>query len=350
MQPCAVCGGIGIDAGGYCVNCRTYRGVAGRPVSSNYEPTSGEPYNRTSSYPTYPTSGPPSRTSGYTPEQSSYRQEQQTYGGGQQAYGGGQGYGTQPRPPYGTEQPRYRQEPPAPGHDDGYHANTPAPGQLAYPGARPASGPPYSTGGTADSGGYAMRRDLASVERDSGSGRNLPILALMAVVLSIAIGAVIVFQQQDDNDAPLVDPCVVGNWTVTSMTMDVITETFGTIRFTSVGSLGNVGTVTYRADGTAVHTYGDTARLGADVVIGGSSQKVALVISGTGQYDFRTNDSTMTFQNTLTNRKVTLTVEALKISKDIDVEIGVKPARYNCEADTLTLFTDDYRAEAHRDS
>lgn len=51
MQPCAVCGGVQVDAAGYCTQCRTFRGVPQQ------------------SYPPYPTSVPP----GYP---------QQTSGGG----------------------------------------------------------------------------------------------------------------------------------------------------------------------------------------------------------------------------------------------------------------------------
>jgi hypothetical protein len=33
MQPCAVCGGVGVDAAGYCLHCRTFRGVPVQPVA-----------------------------------------------------------------------------------------------------------------------------------------------------------------------------------------------------------------------------------------------------------------------------------------------------------------------------
>src|SRR6266508_6110907 len=37
MQPCGVCGGMGIDAAGYCTQCRTYRGVPDQPPPESYD-------------------------------------------------------------------------------------------------------------------------------------------------------------------------------------------------------------------------------------------------------------------------------------------------------------------------
>ena len=60
MQPCPTCGGMGIDANGYCTQCRTYRGVPQAPQ----QPTSGSPYSGVpytgQPYAGYPTSSGPS--------------------------------------------------------------------------------------------------------------------------------------------------------------------------------------------------------------------------------------------------------------------------------------------------
>jgi hypothetical protein len=42
MQPCPTCGGMGIDANGYCTNCRTYRGI---PQFGGNPPVSAAPYS-----------------------------------------------------------------------------------------------------------------------------------------------------------------------------------------------------------------------------------------------------------------------------------------------------------------
>ena len=53
MQPCPVCGSLGVDAAGYCVQCRTYRGLPGGPTQPG-APISGPP-----GYPTAPGYPPP---------------------------------------------------------------------------------------------------------------------------------------------------------------------------------------------------------------------------------------------------------------------------------------------------
>ena len=65
MQPCPTCGGMGIDANGYCTQCQTYRGLPQTPSSGvpyGDAPYSGAPYGQTppgaSPYGGYPTSGP----------------------------------------------------------------------------------------------------------------------------------------------------------------------------------------------------------------------------------------------------------------------------------------------------
>src|SRR5205814_1855740 len=50
MQPCEVCGGMGVDAAGYCTQCRNYRGLPA--------PASGAPYG-------YAPASPPGYAAGY---------------------------------------------------------------------------------------------------------------------------------------------------------------------------------------------------------------------------------------------------------------------------------------------
>ena len=79
MQPCQVCGGVLVDANGYCTQCGTFRGQPAQPVSGapyppagypqyGQSPASGAPYSAppTSATP-YPFSGPPmSGAGGYS--------------------------------------------------------------------------------------------------------------------------------------------------------------------------------------------------------------------------------------------------------------------------------------------
>ncbi|GLH95232.1 hypothetical protein [Phytohabitans aurantiacus] len=61
MQPCAVCGGVLVDAAGYCTQCRTFRGVPQQQPYTPY-PTSVPPgYPQQTSGGGYPGSYPPPR-------------------------------------------------------------------------------------------------------------------------------------------------------------------------------------------------------------------------------------------------------------------------------------------------
>jgi hypothetical protein len=68
MQPCAVCGGVGIDAAGYCTQCRTFRGVPVQPPAPpqaypGYQQPTGMPpaYPQQTSGGGYPMSYPPAQ-------------------------------------------------------------------------------------------------------------------------------------------------------------------------------------------------------------------------------------------------------------------------------------------------
>ncbi|MBT8224791.1 MAG: hypothetical protein HKP61_09050 [Dactylosporangium sp.] len=171
---------------------------------------------------------------------------------------------------------------------------------------------------------------------------------LVAVtLLGLAVVLVTVLRGRDGAEEPLVDPCVVGNWTVQNMTMAIETDAFGKIRFVS---LGEIGKIEYGADGTAVHAYGDEARLSAEVTVSAVSQQAILTITGVDRYDYRTSDSTMVFSSLRDDRTTTLTIDGIGVSSDIDINMGLEPARFSCAGDSLTTFTENYRAEAHRDS
>lgn len=344
MHPCAVCGGIGVDANGYCVNCRTYCGVAGSSDSGSYGQVNPSHYGSAdqrgrgqgdpSGY--GPTTGPTNGDTFQRPAQ--YPTGQYPMGQRQDRY----------------EQTTRRPEPeyPISHHSERLPVPPPHPSRdLSYPSSSPPSNlrpPPVDPAGDEDDEGLAAHRGERSARK---SGRaTLPLIALLVVLLGGAGAWFYVSRDTSETSDSLVDECVIGNWTVVSMTIDVTTDTFGTVHFTNVGTVGNVGTIEYRADGTAVHTYGNGAELQAEVTISGVAKTVKIALTGTGTYDFRTSDKTMTFSNLVSQRKATLTVSGSTTSTELPIEIGVDPARYNCEMDTLTIFTDDYRAEAHLDS
>jgi hypothetical protein len=60
MQPCPVCGSLGVDASGYCVQCRRYRGLPSGPTQPG-APTSGPPGYPPPGYPPQTSPQPPPR-------------------------------------------------------------------------------------------------------------------------------------------------------------------------------------------------------------------------------------------------------------------------------------------------
>jgi hypothetical protein len=172
MQPCEVCGGMGIDANGYCTQCRTYRGIPGQAAG----PGSPAPYG--AGYPQSPAYPP---TGGYPPQQPGYQQP---------AYGQQTGY---QQTGYGQQQPGY--------------------GQPTY--AAPVPTPP-------------KQRSSYTIP--------LIALSATLVVVVVGIVAIVLFRDGDTPDNPsAIDNCVVGTWEVTDYTEDVAVPEVGKVTFTDSG-------------------------------------------------------------------------------------------------------------------
>ncbi len=284
MQPCGVCGGVGIDTGGYCVHCRTYRGVTEQyPQLPGYGPVSGAPY---------PTSGDPYAIEAGRPAPDDYGRFQSG------------GYRRIPIPPDNT--------------GTGVH------GQLYPPPRNPDRRRP--------------RRSLA-----------LPLTALAAtlVILVIAIVVATATRNNGKGTTSLVDSCLVGTWTVSTMKVDIRTAELGTVNFTNVGEAGRMR---FDPDGTGYHDYGEGGgvEFTADAGTGSTVRKVSLKVTGIVRYHVRTEDSTVWYQDTRTVGAATLTVVDTGTTSPVEFGVHGEPARYSCHSDTLTTFTEDYRLEARR--
>jgi len=294
MQPCAVCGGFGIDASGYCVNCRTFRGVTGQAPPAGYGPTGGGSYSEGNPVP-YQTSVAPYQAAPYQAGAAPYPTSMA---------------------PYQTSTAPYQT------------SAAPYPTSAApYPGSFPGAG-----------GGVPQRHR---------GPLTVPLVALSVTLalLVVAIVVVVIFRDRSPSQSSLVDTCVVGQWAVTTMTMDVVTDSFGTVHFTNVGSAGKV---TYSADGKGVRDYGDDTEFVADVTGGGVTRKMNLKIAGTARYDFRTANSAITTSNVQAAGTMVLTVTATGASSSQNLDIGADTAKYSCEKNNLTIYTEQYRAESTR--
>jgi hypothetical protein len=293
MQPCGVCGGVGVDAAGYCTQCRTYRG---QPGSEAYpaahepnSPASGAPYSGS------PYGAPYGQSSGAP------------YSGTPYGQSSGTPYGQSSGAPYGAVSSGPSYPPPA----------YPTAGQASYPPPQPPQ-PPRRT-----------RNSFA-----------IPLIALSItlVVLVIAIVAVVVIRSGTKKSpvadptpaAAVVDECVVGAWHVTSHTEDLALDT-GKVKFTGSGAK-----VTLNADGTGVTDFGQETTFTATV----NGLPVKLVVTGTITYDFRTNNNTVSFSNVKADGTATVTISETGFTTSTPLTGDDSPAKYTCSNEKLTQQTE----------
>jgi hypothetical protein len=232
MQPCAVCGSVGVDAAGYCVQCRTYRGVPGAPTAPVGMP------------PGYPTPGRPPRT----------------------------------------------------------------------------------------------RSPLL-----------VPLIALSSIlVILVAAIVVIAVVRASGRSNPstggstatransLVDECVIGTWRMSHYEEDVPVTGYGNVKFTGEGA-----EVRLRVDGTGVTDYKDGTTFNATV----DGVVYKLVVSGTVSFGYRTSNGTFSFSGVTASGQETLTRTDTGQQVTQDLTGSSDPANYTCSGDSLTEFTNQYRAE-----
>jgi hypothetical protein len=286
MQPCEVCGGMGVDAAGYCTQCRTYRGVP--PTSGAPYPQQQSPYGQNP----YPVSG-----GGYTPTS-----------GAPYPYAGAPGAG-------------YPQSgPPA--------QFTAAP--AGYPGQYPQQQ-------------YAPPRPPPTPARSRGFA--VPLIALSATLVVIVVAIVVVAIVRSgikktsadgggpnpDTSTVVVDQCVVGTWAITSDEEDVVMDQVGTVRFSGKG-----GEARLKADGTGSIDYGRNGP--AKFTATYKDQRVELVVTGTVTFDYRTAGGAMSFSNMKAKGNLAMTVGGLA-STNLPLEVSDDPAKYTCTGTTLTQTT-----------
>jgi hypothetical protein len=308
MQPCPTCGGMGIDANGYCTQCRTYRGLPQSPP-----PSSGAPYGGP------PPSGPPYSGSPYSGA------------------------------PYGAP----ASGPPAGAPYGGYPTSA-GPG---YP--QPTSGgAPMAYPATTYGGAYGAPTTPPPKKRSSFM---VPLIALSGVLAILVVAIVVVVlvknsgSDSSDNTAAgggtttedpksaLVDQCVVGVWQMTSYSEDVPVPNVGSVPFTLSG---NGAKMTFGKDGKGIQDFGAGTNFVGNVTQAGTTVPVNLQLSGKVTYDFRTNDGVMSFSNMVSQGKAT--VSAGGQSQSQDYKGDTDPSKYICNGDKMTMSTSAYQSELKR--
>jgi hypothetical protein len=302
MQPCSVCGGVGIDAGGYCTTCHTYRGVPSAPAPQGYSvipPASGAPYPGSGA--PYPGSGAP-----YNDPMSGGQYNDPMSGGPYGAPMGDPGYAPTSGAPY-------------PSYGGGYPGG-PAPG---YP---PQNQPPNFL--------------APPPQPRSRNSFVLPLVALsvVLVVLVVAIVAVAALRSgtkkvADGSSASAspsskVDTCVVGTWNITSESQDVAVEGVGSVTFKGSGAR-----VLLRANGTGEILYNGTTYTGTI-----SGHQWDLIANGSIKYDYTTSNGSMAYSNFVPTGTVVIKLDGTEATSE-PMTADEDPVRYTCTGDTMTQTT-----------
>jgi hypothetical protein len=171
----------------------------------------------------------------------------------------------------------------------------------------------------------------------------------VAVVL-VAVGIVVVVALKSGNNdqaggggksaAPgassAIDPCLVGNWTVTKASMDWTVDGVGSVVLDSQNALQ---TVVIRADGTADDNYGGDSKYSG--TSGGHTY--TLDVSGKVHYSVRTANDTLTFVDPQATGVVTYGIDG-KDATSFPLSVSSDPTHYTCGGSTLTEHTETYDA------
>ncbi|UWZ36767.1 hypothetical protein Drose_38265 [Dactylosporangium roseum] len=288
---------MGIDANGYCTQCRTYRGVPQAPQP----PTSGSPY-----------SGAP-------------------YSGG--AYAG-----------YPSQDPSFPDQVSGPGY----------PGQVSGPGypgqvSGPPSYPPTTYGGQ-----YG-----ASPTPPKKNNFLVPVLALSGVLVLLVVAIVVVAAMKggdDPKDTPvaqpgqttngpskgasakpsaIIDECLVGSWQTKTYTEQVSMQGIGDVPF-KLDANGAV--LTFTADGKHTQTFKDT-RFSGDPTVQGTKAHVVLTVNANVTADVHTAGGSIAYTNLKSDGSGTVSAPSLGVNETEPFSPGDDPSKYTCSGDTLTLST-----------
>ncbi|BCJ65493.1 hypothetical protein [Polymorphospora rubra] len=350
MQPCAVCGGVTINAAGNCTQCGTYRG-------------SGDPL-------------PPSPYS--TPPQE-YQQSYGQQGYGQPDYGqpssGAAGYGQPGGGPAGYGPPDYGQPgnggagyPPVSGPSyppvsgagyppvsgGGYPPQSGAPGYptSSPPGGYPGSGGPAYPQPTSG-GGYAVSYPSIPQQQQQPSKNKflVPAIALGSTlaVLVVAILVIVGMRGNDEDDpnvlanpsstpsvqqsessapaVPGIDQCVVGEWVVNSHREEVPIDGVGNVTFNGRSPWARLSLT---AEGKGVTEYGNGTEYRGSV----QGQTVTIKFTGRITFDYRAENGTISLSNVKPDGTTTATVgDGQPVSEPLGG--GDDPSKYTCSGDQL---------------
>jgi hypothetical protein len=129
----------------------------------------------------------------------------------------------------------------------------------------------------------------------------------------------------------LIDPCLVGIWTVTSSTLRVPLDD-GPVVFELTTPASQF--VTINGDGTAIDEYHQSRYAGST---GGKSY--GMEVAGTVHYAVRTSDGTLSFVSPSASGTITVSIDG-KQTNTGPLGVSNDPVSYTCAGDTFTEHND----------
>lgn len=294
MQPCPTCGGMGIDANGYCTQCRTYRGVPQAPQ----QPTSGTPYT-----------GAPY--------------------GGQQPYAG---YPTSSGPQYSAP-PSYSDPVSAP--------------PTAY-------GATYGGAGSPSVGG----RNKYLMPILALSGVLVVLVVAIVVVAALKSGDDKKTDPQANNptgapsatgkaaEKAVIDECLVGTWTTQTYTEQVAMDGVGNV---PINLTKNGSVLKFTPDGKLTETYKDSTFTG-NPTISGQAVAITLTVNATVTSNVSTTSGSIAYQNVQATGTINTKAPSINFDQTEPFQTDDNPAKYTCSGNNLTMSTSQINSTATKTS
>lgn len=295
MQPCPTCGGMGIDANGYCTQCRTYRGVPQAPQ----QPTSGTPYSGA---------------------------------------------------PYGQQQP-YAGYPTSSGPS--YQDGSAFPGQASGPPAYP----PTTYGGQYGASPTPPKKNNFLVPVLALSG--VLVLLVIAIVVVAALkkddtptnpvagpSTAAATKGASAKASAAIDECLVGTWQTKTYTEQVAMDGVGNVPI-SLDKNGSV--IKFTPDGKLNEVYANS-QFSGNPTIQGQKVPLTITVNATVNATVHTTTGSLVYSDLKSDGKINTKAPSINFDQTDDFTTDDNPAKYTCSGDNLTITTTTVNQTASRTS
>jgi hypothetical protein len=289
MQPCPNCGGMGIDANGYCTQCRTYRGFPQAPQQPPAGPPySGAPYGAQQPYAGYPASSVPSYSDPISAPPTAYGS---TYGAGGPTGGG-------------SSRNKFLMP------------------VLALSGVLVILVIAIVVVAALKNGDDKKDPQAGPTNGPTATGK------------------------ASAKPSAVIDECLVGTWTTKSYTEQLAMDNVGNVPITLQK---NGSTIKFAPDGKLTETYKDSTYT-ANPTISGQQVAITITANATVTANAGTSNGSLTYSNVASTGTLNTKAPSINYDQTDPFEANDLPAKYTCAGDQLTITTAQVSQTATRTS